>query len=200
MRSAIERRVAALPEDSAFTSKDFADVASAETSRRVLKDLADEGTICRAARGLYYKPRYSKLLGAPVPVDVDAAAHAVARSRRWTIAPSGQTALNRLGLDTQVPATFEYISDGPYADMVIGGVPVRFKHTANKDVTNLSPATLLVVQALKALGRGRASEELTRRIASRLSEGEKRALLDETLQATAWVRESARAIAEGAKG
>lgn len=195
MRSAVLERVASLPDDAAFTAKDFSDIADADTARHALKTLADAGEIRRAARGVYYRPRRSALLGSELPPDVDSVARAVARTRGWTIAPSGSLALNLLGIDTQVPAAYEYVSDGPYLTMVVGGTAVRFKHTANKDVTSMSPTTLLVIQALKALGSDGATDEVLGRISERLGEDERDALLDETVWSTQWIREACREIA-----
>ena len=39
---------------------------------------------------------------------------ALAHSYHWTIAPCGNTALNLLGLSTQVTAVWSYISNEPY--------------------------------------------------------------------------------------
>ena len=119
----------------------------------------------------------------------------VLRTRGWPIAPSGALALNLLGLDEQVPAAFEYVSDGPYHAMDVRGTPVRFKHTANKDVTSMSPSTLLVVQALKALGQGNATPDKLRAVSARLSEDDRSTLLVETVWSTQWVREACKAVA-----
>jgi len=43
---------------------------------------------------------------------VDRVAHALARKFGWTIQVSGNTALNILGLSTQVPIRYLYLSDG----------------------------------------------------------------------------------------
>lgn len=55
-------------------------------------------------RGVFYCPRYSKLIDefeAPSP---DKVAKILARKFSWSIATCGDTALNQLGLSTQVPA------------------------------------------------------------------------------------------------
>ncbi|WP_072500091.1 DUF6088 family protein [Olsenella phocaeensis] len=197
IRGAIRRRVESLPDDAAFTASDFADVSGSANARQALKGLADSGAIARAARGVYYKPRYSELLGRPVPPDIDAVAHAIARARGWEIVPSGDHALNMLGLDTQVPAVYSYISTGPYASVLVAPFEVRFSHAANRNIVGMSPLTALVVQALKALGREGVDDKVINRLSGRLSTGEKGALLAETERATAWVRD---AIAEIAKG
>ena len=80
-------------------------------------------------------------------------ARAVARSHGWTIVPTGEAALNRLGLSTQVPARWQYLSDGPTKTYSWSGGTIVFKHRTNKETTKLSSKTAMVVQALKALGK-----------------------------------------------
>jgi hypothetical protein len=48
-----------------------------------------------------------------VSPDIDQVARAIARKFRWRIQPSGTTAMNILGLSTQVPGRVVYLSDGP---------------------------------------------------------------------------------------
>ena len=76
-------------------------------------------------------------------------ANALARSYHWTIAPYGNTALNFLGLSTQVTATWSYISDGTYRIYEWNSTRIEFKHRANREITGLSYITVLVVQELK---------------------------------------------------
>lgn len=196
IKSGIRARIESLPEDAVFSATDFADIASSDSIRRAFKDLQDEGTIDRAARGIYYKPRYLADLDLTVPASPDKVAEAVARARGWTIVPSGDHALNMLGLDTQVPAVYAYVSTGPYTKLQVGPFDVRFKHAASKDLVGMSRVTLLVVQALKALGRERVDDRVIAHLSRRLNNEEKTALLEETRRSTAWIRQVARTISE----
>jgi hypothetical protein len=145
---------------SAFTPKDFLDIASHETARKVLSRLADKGTIRRLIRGVYDYPAFSTLLNAPASPDPDAIARAIARAHGWTILPSGETALNLLGLSTQVPAQWQYFSDGPAKTYERLSGTLAFKHRSNKETTVLSPKTALLVQALKTLGEKRVNDSV----------------------------------------
>ena len=51
---------------------------------------------------------------------------ALARSYHWTIAPCGNTALNLLGLSTQVTVVWSYISDGPYKTYELNSTKLEF--------------------------------------------------------------------------
>ena len=107
----IRERVLSATNGTVFTTSDFSDIADNNTIRQNMLRLVNEGVLKRILGGVYEKPKYSKLLGEYVAVNPDAVAQALARSYHWTIAPCGNTALNMIGLSTQVPATWSYISD-----------------------------------------------------------------------------------------
>lgn len=182
-----------------FVPSDFSDLAGPDSVSQQLSRMARRGELTRAARGVYAKPRRSELLGVEVPPSPDEVAHAIARSNRWVIAPAGDTALNRLGLDTQVPATHQYVSSGPYKRYKYGKFDIEMRHRANRDLLECSPLTCLVTQALKALGRDAADDALAERLAARLTDEEVETYLEETRGSTAWVHEFAKRMRE-AKG
>src|SRR5690606_16603897 len=112
-------------------SSDFFDIADYETVRKTLNRLTDDGVIQRIIKGIYYKPVYNKLIEEYEAASVHQVALAIARKYNWTIAPSGNTALNLLGLSTQVPATWTYISDGRYVTITFDNNSIEFKHKNN---------------------------------------------------------------------
>lgn len=195
----IEKRIAEAKPGSVFVPSDFYDIASVDNVNSVLSRMAKRGDIMRAMRGVYAKPKRVEELDADVPPTPDAVAHAIARNNKWVIAPSGDTALNRLGLDTQVPAVYEYVSSGPYKTYQYGRFAITMKHRANRDLLDCSPVTCLVIQALKAIGKEAANEDVAAKIAARLSEEEVEALYSETRNSTAWVFGFAKNVKE-AKG
>ena len=120
----------------------------------------------------------------------------MARKFNWTIAPSGNTALNQLGLSTQVTAHWTYISDGPYNKFTIGNIEIDFKHRSNKEISGMSYKTALVIQALKALGKDDIDESVITKLKKQLSAEEKDNLIKEARQTTAWVYSVIRKICE----
>ena len=145
----IQLRIHESPEGSIFVNSDFADIADSDTVRQSLNRLVNSGILRRVFRGVFEKPKYSNLLKEYVATDPNAVANALARSYHWTIAPYGNTALNFLGLSTQVTATWSYISDGTYRIYEWNSTRIEFKHRANREITGLSYITVLVVQELK---------------------------------------------------
>jgi hypothetical protein len=114
----LNERINALSEGTPFIASDFADITDAQTIRRLLKKLVDKGDLDRIIPGVFFRPKMSKLLNESIPADPNKVAEAIARSKGWKITASGETALNRLGLSTQIPATWTYITDGPYKEIV----------------------------------------------------------------------------------
>lgn len=123
------------------------------------------------------------------PPDPDKIAQAIARSHGWTILPDGNIALNLLGLSTQVPSTWEYLSDGPYRSYEWFGNTMKFKHRTNKETTILSPKTALIVQALKAYGEKNVDDNVIKTISKRLDEKDRKKILKEAMYVTDWVYE-----------
>ena len=193
----IQNRIGAAPDGTIFIVSDFSDVADSETIRRNLNRLVQAGTLRRILKGVFEKPKFSKLLGEYVAADPDAVAKALARCYHWTIAPCGDTALNMLGLSTQVTAVWSYISDGPYKTYEWDKTKIEFKHRTNKEVTGLSPMTILVIQALKTLGKEHVDEKTIRVLSRRLNEDEKAALLAEGAEATDWIYTVIKEICKG---
>lgn len=182
----LERIHAAEPE-TAFVSTDYVDLADINTVWQYLSRLEQAGELRRIMRGVYYRPAFSQLLGeheSPSPHHV---ALALARKFNWSIAPSGATALNLLGLSTQVPAKWSYISDGPYHKFNVGNLELEFKHRSNREISGLSYKSAMVIQALRALGKENVDDITIKKLQRLLTEDEKRALLREAQQAAAWI-------------
>jgi RNA-binding protein YhbY len=183
----MKERIENAQEGTIFINSDFIDITNAETIRRNLNRFAKTGIIRRVLNGVFEKPKYSALLEEYVAVDPDAVAKALARNYHWTIAPSGNTALNLLGLSTQVPAVWSYISDGPYRSYEWNSTKIIFKNRANKEITRLSYMTILVIQSLKTIGKKGVTPEIITRLSNRLNVIEKSKMLQEATEATDWV-------------
>lgn len=193
----IQRRIKDSKDGTVFVNSDFADIADTETIRRCLNRITQAGMLRRILKGVYEKPKFSKLLNEYVAADPDAVAKALARCYHWTIAPCGNTALNLLGLSTQVSAVWSYISDGPYKTYEWNSTTIEFKHRTNKEITGLSYMTSLVVQALKTIGKEQVTPEIIQTLSSKLSAEDKTALLKEAAESTNWVYDTIRKIVGG---
>ena len=73
----IRERVLSAENGMVFTTSDFADIADSDTVRQSLNRLVNSGILRRVFRGVFEKPKYSKLLHEYVAADPDAVAKAI---------------------------------------------------------------------------------------------------------------------------
>jgi hypothetical protein len=171
----------------AFSKNDFVDLAGDAAIRKALSRFEGKGTVRRVLRGIYDYPRISTLLDEPMGPDLDKLASALARKSGWRIQPSENTALNLLGLSTQVPAQSIYLSDGPGKIYEIGNRRLIFKKSRLKESVFKHKESELVVQALKALGKERIDEQILQKLAKQWTPSQWQKILRDTKTASAWV-------------
>ena len=179
-----------------FFANDFLDIASYETARKILNRMVNEGEIKRVIDGFYYNPRYSELIGEYEAVSIHELALAIARKYNWNIAPCSSTALNLIGLSTQVPTHYKYISSGRYKKYTMGDTVLEFKKVNPGEIANMSLKTATVIQAIKSLGKEYINSEVVRKIREYLTEEEISDLMDEAKSVPSWIYEVIREVSE----
>ena len=193
----IKQKILSAENGTVFVAVDFVDLTDKTTVSVCLTRLESENIIQRILRGVYYKAEYNKFIQEYVVPNPDKIAHALARNFGWTIVPCGDTALNILGLSTQVPATWSYVSDGTYKEYTYDNTTIKFKRTTNKEISKLSYKTALVVQALKALGKDNIDDTIINKLKNDLTAEEKATSLLEAKAATSWIYEFIKQICKG---
>lgn len=193
----IKTRIMSSPDGSVFTTVDFADVIENSRVGVILSRLEEDGVIRRVMRGIYDKPVYNDFLKEYLAPSPSLVAEALARNFGWTIVPCGDTALNILGLSTQVPAAWSYVSDGTYKEYTYDNTTIKFKRTTNKEISKLSYKTALIVQALKALGRNNIDDTIINKLKNDLTDEEKATALLEAKATTSWIYEYIKQICKG---
>lgn len=193
----IKNRINDFDSRKVFINNDFLDIAGNETVRRTLNQLVSENKIKRVINGFYYNPIYSELIGEYEAVSIHELALAIARKYNWNIAPYNSTALNLLGLSTQVPTHYKYISSGRYKEYKIGDTILEFKKVNPGEIANMSLKTATVIQAIKSLGKENITSEVIQKIRENLSEKERTDLMNESKSVPAWIYEVIREISEG---
>ena len=193
----IEDRIMSYPYGTAFSASDFRDIADANSVSQALFRIEKDGKIRRVMNGVYDKPAYSQLIHEYGVPRVDKIAEALARRFNWNIAPSGDTALNILHVSTQVPNEWEYVSDGPYRDYMIGKVPLKFKHVMPREINGYSAITVMVIQGIRAIGKGKMTQDQADRFSSVITEKDRETLLKESRTASGWIYKEIKRICEG---
>ncbi|HHX7325990.1 TPA: DUF6088 family protein [Streptococcus pyogenes] len=193
----IKNRINDFDSRKVFINNDFLDIAGNETVRRTLNQLVSENKITRVINGFYYNPRYSELIGEYEAVSIHELALAIARKYNWNIAPYNSTALNLLGISTQVPTHYKYISSGRYKEYKIGDTILEFKKVNPGEIANMSLKTATVIQAIKSLGKENITNEVIQKIRENLTEKERIDLMNESKSVPSWIYEVIREICEG---
>ncbi len=179
-----------------FSSHDFIGDFRRYEIDQTLSSLAKAGAIRRILRGIYDYPRYSELLKRPVAPDLSEVAAALARKFNWNILPEGNTALNALGLSTQIPAKYIYFTSGPGRTYDINGQTVEFRKKSSRETAMRLPESMLVVHALKTLGETYATPELIAKLKARYSADQWRKIKSDTTTVTGWIYDIIRGMAD----
>lgn len=183
----IKNRIALYEDGDIFFTTDFKEIANLATIRKYLGRQVEEGTIRRVMDGVYEKPKYSKILDEFIPTDPEKVAYALAKKYHWTISPCGDVALNKLGLSTQVPVVWSYVSDGPYREFTWDNIILSFKHKTNREISFMSRISIMVIEAIKTLGKDNIDEKTIAILRSRLSGEEKAVLLKDATDSASWI-------------
>ena len=158
-----------------------------EYVRQVLSDLCRQGIIVRIAFGIYLKPMKSKF-GIVYP-PLDDIITAVAKRDNAQILPTGNTAINRLGLSTQIPMNPEYITNGSAREIKIGKQTIHLKRSVPKNFSYKGNLLPVLVQALKAIGKDNMTDSHIETIRTLLKEHpEDKTWQKDVLIAPAWIR------------
>jgi hypothetical protein len=178
----------------AFSSSDLLEKFSRSQADNLLSELVKQGKIRRVTRGIYDYHKYSELLQQTLSPDIDQVARAFARKFNWRIEVSGDSALNMLGLSTQVVAKYVYLSDGPNRSYEIMGTTLEFKKSSLKNIGFKYKESSLIVQALKTLGQENITKSTIQKIRKQINEKMCEKILKDTRTATSWIYETIKEI------
>lgn len=155
--------------------------------REILTGLCEQGLIVRISYGIYVKPIKSKF-GVVYP-PISEIVSAIAKRDKAKILPTGNTAMNLLGLSTQVPMNSEYITSGSAREIKLGNRIIRLKRSVPKNFEYKGEMMPVLVQAMKAIGKDNLSDEHYGIIRKMLTEHPEEKTWQQDIQlAPAWIR------------
>ena len=191
----IYKFISAHPRGWSFSSNDLIHKFSRQEIDNSLSDLVASDKIRRVSRGIYDFPKYSELLKQNLSPDIEQVAYTYARKFNWKIEVSGDTALNILGLSTQVVGNYIYLSSGPSKKYkILDNIAIEFKKSALKNIGFKYKESSLIVQALKSLGKENISDEVVLKIHEQLDEKMYDKVLKDTVTVTDWIYETIKKI------
>jgi hypothetical protein len=119
---------------------------------------------------------------------MEAIAKAIAKRDKARIVPASAYALNRLGLSTQVPLNLVYLTDGVARKVKIGKRSITFKKASPKNLAAIGEISSLVIQALKAIGKEKITEDEIKKVQDLLQKEKPQYLLHDFSLAPEWIR------------
>ena len=73
-------------------------------------------------------------------------------------------------------------------------IKLRFKHKTNREISQLSEQTVLLVEALRALGKERIDATVIAQLGKRIKEDDKDIILSEATGCSEWIYETIRKV------
>ncbi|MBO4405353.1 MAG: hypothetical protein J5821_01335 [Alphaproteobacteria bacterium] len=143
-----------------FCARDFMSELKRNDIDTALFHLMREGKIRKVMRGIYDYPMFSKMLNRQVAPDLEQVAAAIARNLQYEMQPTGNSALNRLNLSTQLPAQYTYLWSGRSRDFKVGTQTIRFRSAAKRDFLPKLLQSRLLVQSLRMLDSTRMDDSV----------------------------------------
>lgn len=183
----IEHQIRKSEDGCLFFASDFATSGNDVFISRLLSGFVEAGLICRLAQGVYFKPVKTRF-GVLYP-EVSEIVKAIARRDNAQILPTGETAQNLLGLSTQIPMNYVYLTSGSARKLTVGSKTIAFKRCVPKIFACKNELMAILIQALKSIGQKRITDEHKAIIRGLLKKHLPIESLDEDLRtAPVWVR------------
>ena len=151
----VRNRVLNFERGAIFFPSDFDDIATPTAIRQTLSRMVNRGEIIRVSRGIYCYPRSNPSLGLDIILpSAEDIAQRIAERDKVKIIPTGDQALNQLGLSTQVPGNAVYITNGARKKINLGkGRSIVFRESNELRLFEFkSKVMMLAVSAMRSIG------------------------------------------------
>lgn len=159
----VRERILSLERGAIFFPSDFNDIATDTAARQTLSRMVKSGEIIRVSRGIYCYPRSNPALGLDIiPPSAEDIAQRVAERDKVKIIPTGDQALNQLGLSTQVPGNAVYITNGARKKINLGkGRSIVFRESNEFRLFDFkSRVMMLAVSAMRSIGKDKIADNI----------------------------------------
>lgn len=165
----------------------FVRFGNVKAVNKALERLVQREKLYRIAQGVYVLPVENEYIGKVFP-DTETIAVAIAKRDKARIIPTGSYALYKLGLTTQVPMNVVYYTDTSARKIAIGKRTIKFKKTSARNLAFTGEISMLVIQALRAIGKGNVTAEEMKHIKRILQNENPKHLQHDLLLAPVWIK------------
>jgi len=167
INSQIEAKVKRSKPGQIFLPSDFKDLGTSTAIRKALSRLAEQKVLVRMGQGIYAIPIHDKVFGDVLP-SIEEIAATLAKKEHVKIMPTGQYALNKIGLSTQVPTKLIFLTNGTKKNISLGKNSIIFQPTTTKKLAMIGSITSLLFLGLEELDLDQLSETDKNKIISLL--------------------------------
>lgn len=188
----IRERIVQGGENKIYIIPDFADLNNDALVTRVLSRLEKEGLLIRLSQGVYLYPSRNRF-GVCKPA-IDVIAKAIAEKDQADIIPSGLTALNLLGLSTQVSMNAVYLTNGTPRIISVGNRKITFKKATPRYFAYKTKLLPLVVAALKEIGEKNMDDDIIAKVKNILCKEDSKLLQQDLLIVPQWIRKTLKSV------
>jgi hypothetical protein len=155
--SQIENKIKRSRPGQIILPSDFKDLGTSTAIRKTLSRLVDQKVLVRMGQGVYVIPIHDKLFGEVLP-SMEEIAASLAEKEHVKIMPTGQYALNKIGLSNQVPMKMVFLTNGTKKNITIGKSSILFQPTTTKKLAMVGSISSLLFLGLEELDLNRLKE------------------------------------------
>jgi hypothetical protein len=175
INSQIEAKVKRAKPGAIFLPSDFKDLGTSTAIRKSLSRLVEQKVLVRMGQGIYATPIHDKVFGDVLP-SMEEIAVTLAKKEHVKIMPTGQYALNKIGLSTQVPMKMVYLTNGTKKNITLGKSSIVFQPTTTKKLAMIGTITSLLFLGLEELDLDNLSESDVNKIINLLKKEDEKKL------------------------
>jgi hypothetical protein len=184
----IEKSIKRKPKGTLLFPDDFAMLGTSVAIRKALQRLREKGLIKQVAHGIYVRPKMNDFIGEVMP-SAEEVFKGIAQRDKIRLLPTGVYALNALGLSTQVPLNIVFLTDGAARTIKVGKRTIKLKKTTPKNLLAKGEISALVIQALREIGKDKATNEELQKIINLLKKEVPKNLIHDIALAPEWIKE-----------
>lgn len=183
----ILERIEEIPLGEPFSPAQFLDLGPRKRVSQVLARLAEKEVIMRVIRGVFVRPKVSKIVGKVRPTTLKVVELI---TKGDTIQVHGAEAARRMELSTQVPMRPVYLIPGPSRVFYIGKLQVTLRKTSRRKLLLAGRPAGLALTAMWYLGKGELTPKIVGKIRRTLGEEEFEALKSVVHLMPWWMRKA----------
>jgi hypothetical protein len=164
---------------------DFRGLGTTSAIKMSLSRISQTGDLKRLCHGIYVKSNKNKKK--EFKINIDDVLKAISKKHSIRLLPSGDIALYKLHIISEMPKRLVYITDGEPKNLKIQDQTIVFKSSTPIKLSMRGETSSLIIQALEAIGKNNVNEEILAKLNKAIIKERKDFLLEDVAKAPAWI-------------